>query len=361
MLTLITGAPGAGKTAALVDLLREITDKGRVIYVDGIPDLTLPHQVLGDARQWMTAVPDGAAVVIDEVQRVWRPAAAGSRVPPDIEALETHRHRGLDFFLVTQHPNLLHANVRRLVGRHVHLRDVGMLGRWWYEWPEVTDPAQFRNAPIKKSYKLPKSSFGLYKSASLHVKPIRSVPRAALVAVAAGVGCIGLGWYAWQSISARSKPSDQASLTVKAPGSAASAPGAFGQAGAAPASPVGNPLQAVYQVTPAVVQREPYAGFRVHFAGSYFTDRPGQMFTLSLDGRAVASVTGDQLRDAGYIVRLVAPCVAVLSFNGRERVAACDVPYVPPRQDDRRRDSPKAPDSPGGGIGGGAPDGEPIV
>lgn len=322
MITLITGAPGAGKTAALVDLLRDVVGKGRAIFVDGIPDLVLPHQLMQDPRQWMAEVPDGAAVVIDEVQRVWRPAAPGARVAPDIEALETHRHRGLDFFLVTQHPNLLHANVRRLVGRHVHLRDVGILGRWWYEWPEVTDPGQFRNAPIKRSYKLPKAAFRLYKSASLHVKPIRSIPRAVIFLGLAVVVALGLAVYAWRSISSKAAPG-------AAPG-AISTPGLVAAPVTAPA-PVqraqGQALPVVYSVGAPVSQREPYAGFGVHLAGFWRgPDSAGESFTVSLHGETVGSVSGYALRKAGYTVRLVAPCVAVLTFGGRERVAGCDAP-----------------------------------
>lgn len=206
MITLITGAPGAGKTAALVDLLQSIVKSGRAIYVDGIPELTLPHELMEDARKWPELVPDGAAVVIDEVQRIWRPTSSGSKVSPEIEALETHRHKGLDFFIITQHPNLVHQNVRRLVGRHIHLRDVGFMGRWWYEWPEATDPALFRSAPVKKKYTLPKAVFGSYKSASLHVKPIRSIPRSViLLGVCLVVGAY-LGWSGYQSISAKVNP-----------------------------------------------------------------------------------------------------------------------------------------------------------
>lgn len=202
MITLITGAPGAGKTAALMDLLNS-EGKRRALYVDGIPDLKLPHIALEKPREWMTAVEDGAAVVIDEVQRIWRPRGSASAVPADVAALETHRHKGLDFYLVTQHPNLLDANVRRLVGRHVHLRDVGLLGRWWYEWPEATNPEQYRTAPVKKSYRLPKKVFGQYKSASLHVKPVRSVPMPLIVLGVALVLAVFLAFKAWGSIGDR--------------------------------------------------------------------------------------------------------------------------------------------------------------
>ena len=80
MITLITGAPGAGKTSSLVKLLRELA-KGRAIYVDGIPELKVPHLPLDDANRWPELVPDGSAVVIDEVQRVWRPSGPGATSP----------------------------------------------------------------------------------------------------------------------------------------------------------------------------------------------------------------------------------------------------------------------------------------
>ena len=180
MITLFTGAPGAGKTAALVDLLmREYP--GRAIYADGLDGLALAHEPL-DALQWPTTVPDGALIVIDEVQRVWRPRGAGAAVPASVAALETHRHRGLDFLITTQGPGLLDKNVRALVGRHVHIRDAGVLGRYWYEWPECSDgAAAWKTAVNKRRWSLPKAAFAQYKSASLHTVPVRGFPRALVV------------------------------------------------------------------------------------------------------------------------------------------------------------------------------------
>lgn len=207
MITLITGAPGAGKSAALVQLLDELA-KGRTLYVDGIPDLKVPHEKLEDPRRWPEVVPDGAAIVIDEVQRVWRPRGPGQKVPSDISALETHRHRGLDFFIVTQAPRLVDANVRALVGRHVHLRDLGLLGRWWYEWPECSESVAWKSAPIKRRYRLPKAIFDKYRSASMHVKPIRSVPWMLFVAAGAVVGVGVLGWITYRTISTKMGPGE---------------------------------------------------------------------------------------------------------------------------------------------------------
>ncbi len=207
MLTLITGAPGAGKTAALVDMLKDLGN-GRILYVNGIPDLKIPHETLVDPATWPDTVPDGSVIIIDEVQNVWRPSGPGQRIPESITKLETHRHRGLDIYVITQGPNLVHSNVRALVGRHVHLRDLGLLGRWWYEWPECADNCRtaWKNAPIKKRYRLPKRIFDQYKSSSLHVKPVRSVPWMLAVMVAALLTVAVMSWLAYGAIQRRMNP-----------------------------------------------------------------------------------------------------------------------------------------------------------
>jgi len=183
MLTLFTGMPGAGKTAALVDLLRKL-DGSRPLYADGLNGLKLDHQPV-DATKWHEEVPDGAILVIDEVQRIWRPRGPGAKVPDAVQMLETHRHRGIDIYVTTQNPRLLDANVRGLVGRHVHIRDTGWLGRHWYEWPECNDAMNWKTCPVKMKYKLPKAAFDLYKSASEHTKPVRRTPPALYLSIAA--------------------------------------------------------------------------------------------------------------------------------------------------------------------------------
>lgn len=180
MITLITGVPGAGKTLYAVDqILQPEAKAGRQLFVDGIPDLLITHEPAPDPMDWPSWAPQGAHIVIDEVQRIWRPESAGKVVPPSIAELETHRHRGLDFTIMTQHPNLIHSNVRRLVGRHIHVRRTG-LGVVVYEWPECkTNPdTAWRSALTKLRWKHPKSAFGLYKSASIHQKVKFRLPKA---------------------------------------------------------------------------------------------------------------------------------------------------------------------------------------
>lgn len=226
MITIITGAPGTGKTAALVSLLDStLAITGRQIYVHGIPELAIPHQPLIDPDKWHEDVPDGSIIIIDEVQTVWRPRGPGQKVPDHISKLETHRHRGLDFYIITQGPNLVDSNVRALCGRHIHLRDLGFTGRWWYEWPETADQCRtaWKNAPIKKKYTLPKKIFEQYKSSTQHNKPIRSFPKILLVLLAALVLLGYLGFKAYGSIQSKVAPE---------PVTSKSAPGQLGQPGA---------------------------------------------------------------------------------------------------------------------------------
>ena len=135
MITLITGTPGSGKTAYAVSLLMEMAGS-RPIYADGVPELVIDHQPCPPVSEWTYEADDPASatgkkisftfpansiVVIDECQRVFRPRSSGSKVPPEVAAFETHRHLGIDFILITQHPSLVDGNIRRLVGKHIHL------------------------------------------------------------------------------------------------------------------------------------------------------------------------------------------------------------------------------------------------
>lgn len=227
MLTIFTGAPGAGKTSGLVSFLMTL-EGNRPIYADGINGLALEHTAV-DARQWHTVVPDGGIIAVDEGQRLWRPRGPGQKVPDDIAAMETHRHRGLDFVITTQHPKLLDQNVRNLCGRHVHIRDLGVLGRWWYEWPEAADPGSWRSAPIKKRYRLDKKSFAKYKSASLHVKPVRSFPWMLAVLIVAVLALAYLSWSVYGIIKGKmspAKPPAAAMAPSASAGAVAGAPGA---------------------------------------------------------------------------------------------------------------------------------------
>lgn len=233
MITLITGEPGSGKTAYVVDLLQK-SSEGLNVFVMGIPDLLIPHEVVPQINDWTVsepvpedptiyqdkfAFPDGSLVVIDEAQKVYRNRPTSSRVPPIVSAFETHRHQGLNFILITQHPGLIDSHVRKLVGRHIHVT-ANWAGRKLYEWSSCGEPRDKSSVAeaIARPYRLPRHVFGLYRSASKHTAVKRRVP---MSAYAVGIMLLmvpALSWYAFSRVRAHVEP-EQGSQPVSSPSS----------------------------------------------------------------------------------------------------------------------------------------------
>jgi zona occludens toxin len=199
MIYLITGVPGSGKTlyavSTLVQKLASETLKKRGkeiqrrVIVDGIPDLVIPHERMAEVDdETMTGEGDsilnwphwckpGDILVIDEVQRYWRPRGMGTKPPEMIKALETHRHLGIDFVLITQNPMLIDQNVRRLVGRHQHIRRLfGMQRAVIYDWDGCSVDVHRTKSATVTMWGYPKSAYALYKSSELHTKQRQKIP-----------------------------------------------------------------------------------------------------------------------------------------------------------------------------------------
>ena len=230
-LIVVTGLPGRGKTLLALWLADQV-GRGRPVYVCGVRGLKDRDgwHVLEDAHQWEDT-PEGAVIVIDEAQRVFEPAAASAKVGAHIRGLETVRHGGRTLILTTQHPMLLHGNVRRLTQAHLHLvRKFGENRAQVYRWEMVADVGT-RSALIAsvKSARMavwayPVEVFQWYESAEVHtVQRKRPWQRYALYAAPLVVlGLIGVA--VWKL------------------GSLATAPGELvgGQAGVPGASPAGQ-------------------------------------------------------------------------------------------------------------------------
>ena len=221
-ITLLTATPGGGKTALAVQIIQEAVEKGRPVFQLGIPELQLPYIPTPPVKEWTEmrvdpddpdgnelpyfTFPENALIVLDEAQRIFRVRAASSAVPPHVAAFETVRHTGVTFLLMTQNPTFLDAHIRKLVGKHIHLRDAGLLGRHYYEWPECANVDTFATAPIKKKWSLPKSSFGLYKSASMHIKRKYTVPPVLMVFLLCLLIAAVCVWRVYGSIDSKIHP-----------------------------------------------------------------------------------------------------------------------------------------------------------
>lgn len=196
MIELCTGVPGSGKTLGMVERLAKLfgrwekhPEEARPVFVLGIPDLKFPvspvplvsvqvykagpPQLVPD---W-DLMPDGSLVMIDEAQGCFPPRASGSMPPAHVAWLNVHRHRGFDIWLTTQHPKLIDASVRALVGKHLHYRRLfGGSRACVYEWDACSDSLGGMKTAVKSYWPYPKKAFAWYKSAEIHTKQRFKIP-----------------------------------------------------------------------------------------------------------------------------------------------------------------------------------------
>jgi len=209
MITLGTGLPGNGKTLFMLWYLKKKAEKeNREVFYHNIKNLntevlTRWHEF--DPTKWMD-LPNGCIVVIDECQEVFPVKPNGAVKPDYYEELAKHRHRGMDFFIITQHPTLIDNFVRRLVGQHFHsIRKFGMSRSTIYEWsscvPSPENAASQKNAVTLK-WAFPKEVFGWYKSAEVHTVK-RAVPMKLVLAVLFVVAVPAIGYWALTAFQGR--------------------------------------------------------------------------------------------------------------------------------------------------------------
>jgi hypothetical protein len=131
--------------------------------------------------------------------------------------LETHRHRGFDFYLMTQHPTFIDGNVRKLTDVHEHLmRKFGAAWSTVNEWKGVKENCDKSRADaIRSEWKFPKEVYTWYKSAEVHTGRVR-VPAKIWLFLSLPIICGVAIYFAMQSIN---KVSDNR------PGASAPAPG----------------------------------------------------------------------------------------------------------------------------------------
>lgn len=214
MITLTTGLPGSGKTLYTISFVKELSERdNRPVFYAGIKDLTLPWHLI-EAAEWMNCI-EGAIIVIDECQMLFRPRGNGSQVPKYVSELETHRHKGFDIFLITQHPMLIDANVRRLTERHNHVcRRYGMQRATILQYESCKEqPLQKQESAQRLEWRYPASVFDLYKSAQVHTVK-RRIPMIVWVLLALPFLIGGLIWYFMQRHSDVVKVPEKSDLVV---------------------------------------------------------------------------------------------------------------------------------------------------
>lgn len=289
MIYLITGVPGSGKSLYAVaklikDLMADIVKPdgstlARRLLVDGIPDLVIPHEtmaptvnpdngelvlvdvdggtkgdrgkvVMPDGGQgvgnWFEWVKPGDVLLIDEVQRIWRPRGLGTKPPDMIKHLETHRHKGIDIVLISQNPMLIDQNVRRLVGRHIHVRRLfGMARAVLYDWDGCSVDVHRTKTATTSYWSYPKEGYKLYKSSDLHTKQKQKIPAWLIVPVLAVAGGLFIAPKAFSTLfdAAGGKGIVAKASEAPVPGGAVTLASAVGLPGVAPSiSPASAPV-----------------------------------------------------------------------------------------------------------------------
>ncbi|MDO4433720.1 MAG: zonular occludens toxin domain-containing protein [Alysiella sp.] len=193
-IVLITGKPGAGKTAHMVHLMltdpifKDQSGNLRKVF-SNIKELQLPHiQVSSiqseqaystdeqlsfhDCYQWIKKEENlGSIIIIDEVQDVYPARSNGSKVPENVSWLNTHRHLGVDIFILTQDPKDIDSRVRNLVGKHYHIAKNKLGMRTLLEWKYcANNPLTQSKDALAKIHKINDKVKDLYKSAEIHTQ-----------------------------------------------------------------------------------------------------------------------------------------------------------------------------------------------
>lgn len=202
MIYLITGSPGVGKTAMVVDMILsnfeglfkfktlDGTEIDRPLYfchIDGLDERKFKaHRLTEEQLQsapLKDIVPEGSVVIVDECDYTYPVRSASREPPPYVQTLKELRHAGFTLILMTQHPSMIDRYVRNLVGKHIHIERKQLKTKRyeWYRCEENLNSTSFQAANWSY-YKPPKRAFAYYKSASTHIKFTKKFPKVLFVA-----------------------------------------------------------------------------------------------------------------------------------------------------------------------------------
>ena len=145
MIEMLEGVPGSGKSYyAVSERLLKWVRAGRRVYVfvdgfyldrlalfEGVEMAVLEKQITlwlsgEDVKAGLLQVEPGSAVLIDEVQTVFR--SKDKTDPALLRWLETHRHRGIDLVLMCQQYGQVTLGVNRLVEATTKFRRLDRFG-----------------------------------------------------------------------------------------------------------------------------------------------------------------------------------------------------------------------------------------
>lgn len=247
MIEMLEGVPGSGKSYyAVSERLLKWVRAGRRVYVfvdgfyldrlalfEGMEVTQLQKQITlwtsgEEVKAGLLAVEPGSAVLIDEVQTVFR---SKDKTDPDLlRWLETHRHRGIDIVMMCQQYGQVTLGVNRLVEATTKFRRLDRFGlKNRYQASVRGNPEELEVIRMFSGKYEPKlyAYYSSYSSAS-----VRETARGGSMwkSPTVIVGVVGLvvtvGWFASGDWLSGAKPIPTAAMSkLSPPPSPPSAPG----------------------------------------------------------------------------------------------------------------------------------------
>ncbi|WP_149931319.1 zonular occludens toxin domain-containing protein [Acinetobacter soli] len=183
MLYLISAPPRTGKTLRAIKIIFERLNEGRIVYTNivgiKIDGVICVNSTIDNPFDWRD-LPNDSVVIWDEAHE--HPAFADRNLIQDKQkmlkirdigtSLLLHGHFGFDIYLITQKPNLLHADVLAAVSTHyVMRRKFGFDAATIWEFGEAIttwSKSAADSALVKTYWKYPKHLYKFYVSSEKH-------------------------------------------------------------------------------------------------------------------------------------------------------------------------------------------------
>lgn len=183
MLFLISAPPRTGKTLRAIKIIFERLNEGRIVYTNivgiKIDGVICVNSTIDNPFDWRD-LPNDSVVIWDEAHE--HPGFADRNLIQDKQkmlrirdigtSLLLHGHFGFDIYLITQKPNLLHADVLAAVSTHyVMRRKFGFDAATIWEFGEAIttwSKSAADSALVKTYWKYPKHLYKFYVSSEKH-------------------------------------------------------------------------------------------------------------------------------------------------------------------------------------------------
>lgn len=294
----------------------------------------------------------GPLYVIDECHVSFpRENLRKKRFTPDdvIQWFKLHRHYGADVVLMTQRMRALEEDIAGLAQFHIRVHKAHFLGKSDEYIRKVL--AGYKGGEVQvNERKYLKQYFPLYKSHTQGGTVIESgvrdlsstftkVKRSRNIMF--GFSALAVVYAFWANLKPAPKPPHVETFTkaiaqvppgqtlvdIKPDGTAVHVPSSSIAQNPYLLPDAGTPAPAPAQPAKTAMP-EPLEGKTVHMVGMMHMPSKGTVYRLSIaqGSRVHFDVNSAELEEAGYAFKVLAHCMAVLTWDGKSRPVTCDAP-----------------------------------